>query len=192
MVYGYVRISEYERNNNIDCLELQKEQLLNAGATRIYVDENSIVESHRPAFEELLGDMKKGDTLMVTTLDRIASSIKTADNLISWLTECGSVVHILNIGIMDNTDKTKQVRDILKAFAEFEHECFVERIQRGKYFAKKNENYKEGRPRVHSEEEIEKALRLLDKYSYKQVTEMTGISKSTLIRAKRIKEQKSE
>ena len=61
----------------------------------------------------------------------------------------------------------------------------VERTQEGKAIAKQNPDFKEGRPKKFSKAQIKHALDLLNEYSYKQVEQMTGISKSTLIRAKR-------
>lgn len=189
MIYGYIRISEYENDMDKEYRILQEEQLANAGVEHIYIDEDSIVETHRPGFEELMDNLKNGDTLVVTKLDRIASNIRSGEKLISSLIERGVIVHILNVGIMDNTENTCQIRNTFRALAEFEHERLVERVRAGKYYAKLDEDYKEGRPKTYSEDEMKKALKLLEKYSYKQVTEMTGISKSTLIRAKRQKER---
>lgn len=71
------------------------------------------------------------------------------------------------------------------AFAEFERDMIVERTQEGKAIANQNPDFKEGRPKKFSKVQIKHALDLLNEYSYKQVEQMTGISKSTLIRAKR-------
>lgn len=71
------------------------------------------------------------------------------------------------------------------AFAKFERDMIVERTQEGKAIARKREDFREGRPNKFSKSQIEHALKLLESYSYKQVEEMTGISKSTLIRAKK-------
>ena len=49
----------------------------------------------------------------------------------------------------------------------------------------KGEKWNDGRPKKYSEEEIMEAMELLKTYSYKKVVNMTGISKSTLIRYKR-------
>jgi len=187
MVYGYARTSEMDYMHNDECLKMQQCLLKNAGSTKVFVDENSMVRSHRPAFEELVEILEDGDRLVVTKLDRIVGSIKDGVNLFFELIERGVVVHILDMGVMDNTDETKQIRDIFGAFAEFENTMFVERMQVGKKIAKMSEGFKEGRPRVYSEEEVEKALDLLRDHSYRQVEAMTGISKSTLIRAKRKK-----
>ena len=75
------------------------------------------------------------------------------------------------------------------AFAEFERDMIVERTQEGKAIAKQKPDYKEGRPKKFGRKQIELALSLLEENSYKQVEEQTGISKSTLIRAKKAKSQ---
>ena len=61
----------------------------------------------------------------------------------------------------------------------------VERTQEGKAIARQNPDFREGRPKKYSRKQINLALELLEHYSYRQVEEMTGISKSTLIRARR-------
>ena len=86
---------------------------------------------------------------------------------------------------MDNTPTGKLIRNIMLAFAEFERDMIIERTQEGKMIAKQNADFKEGRPKKFSKVQINHALELLDKYSYKQVEQMTGISKSTLIRNKK-------
>ena len=53
--------------------------------------------------------------------------------------------------------------------------------------AKQSKNYREGRPHKFSKTQIEHAMNLLEHHTYKQVEELTGISKSTLVRAKRRK-----
>lgn len=97
----------------------------------------------------------------------------------------GVTVHILNMGIMDNTPTGRLIRTIMLAFAEFERDMIVERTQEGKAIAKQKDDFKEGRPRI-SKIKIDHALSLLDEgYSYKQVERMTGISTATLARRKR-------
>jgi DNA invertase Pin-like site-specific DNA recombinase len=75
----------------------------------------------------------------------------------------------------------------LLACAEFERAMIIERTQAGKALAKQRDNFKEGRKPIYTPEQIEHALKLLEDNSYSQVVKMTGISKSTIIRAKRDK-----
>ena len=70
------------------------------------------------------------------------------------------------------------------AFAQFERDMIVERTQEGKAIAKLSPDFREGRPKKYTPTQINHALGLLKMYSYKQVEALTGISRSTLIRAK--------
>lgn len=60
----------------------------------------------------------------------------------------------------------------------------VERTQEGKALAKQRDDFREGRPRKHSKQQVEHALKLLKNHTYKEVEAMTGIMKRTLIRRK--------
>ena len=62
----------------------------------------------------------------------------------------------------------------------------MERTQTGKAVARQDPNYREGRPRKYTTTQLHHAIELLDfGKTYRQVEAMTGISKSTLIRAKK-------
>ena len=101
------------------------------------------------------------------------------------LLDKGIVVHVLNMGLMDNTPTGKLIRNIMLAFSEFERDMIVERTSEGKAIAKMNPDFREGRPKKFSITQINHALSLLENHSYRQVEQMTGISKSTLIRKKK-------
>ena len=60
-----------------------------------------------------------------------------------------------------------------------------ERCREGKEIAKQRPDFREGRPKVYRREQINHALALLKDNSYTEVEKLTGISKSTLIRAKK-------
>ncbi|MCP1322055.1 recombinase family protein, partial [Bacillus sp. S0628] len=77
------------------------------------------------------------------------------------------------------------VFNIMSAFAEFERDMIVERTQEGKSIAKLRPDFRDGRPNKYTKKQIKHALELLETNSYKQVEQLTGISKSTLIRAKK-------
>lgn len=76
------------------------------------------------------------------------------------------------------------MRNILLSFAQFEWDMIVERTSEGKAIARQNSEFREGRPPKYSRAQLNHAIVLLMQHSYKQVEEMTGISKSTLLRAK--------
>lgn len=121
--------------------------------------------------------------MIITKLDRIARSASQGIELIQTLLDKGITIHVLNMGLLDNTPTGKLIRNIMLAFAKFERDMIIERTQEGKAIAKKQPGFREGRPHLYSRKQIQHALTLLQNHSYRQVTEMTGISKSTLIRA---------
>ena len=185
MIYGYARVSTKAQAKDGNSLEAQERALKDSGACDIYVDAFTGTKTDRPEFDKLMDKIQKGDTLIVTKLDRFARSMTQGSELVSDLIEKGIRVYILNIGVMDNTPSSKLIRNIFFAFAEFERDMIIERTMEGKAIAKQNPDFREGRPKKYSRKQIEHALKLLKSNSYKQVEDMTGISKSTLIRAKK-------
>lgn len=185
MIYGYARVSTKGQAKDGNSLEAQERAMKDSGACDIYVDAFTGTKTDRPEFDKLMDKIQKGDTLIVTKLDRFARSMTQGSELVSDLIEKGIRVYILNIGVMDNTPSSKLIRNIFFAFAEFERDMIIERTMEGKAIAKQNPDFREGRPKKYSRKQIEHALELLKSNSYKQVEDMTGISKSTLIRAKK-------
>ena len=89
------------------------------------------------------------------------------------------------MGLVENTLTGNLILTVMLAFAEYERGMIVERTQTGKAVARQDPNFKDGRPKKFTPEQIALALSLLDQgKTYRQITTMTGISKSTLIRAK--------
>jgi DNA invertase Pin-like site-specific DNA recombinase len=166
-------------------MKVQEEAVRQAGAEIIYKDVFTGTKVDRPEFNKLLKQLKSGDTLIVTKLDRFARSTIEGIKIIKHLFELGVTVNILNLGIIENTPNGRLIFNVFMAFAEFERDMIVERTQEGKAIAKQKPDFREGRPKKFSKKQIEHALILLETQSYKQVEEMTGISKSTLIRAKK-------
>jgi DNA invertase Pin-like site-specific DNA recombinase len=146
MRYGYARVSTKGQARDGNSLEAQIASLQEYGAEVIYKDAYTGTKASRPEFEKLLGELKSGDTLLVSKLDRFARSLTDGVNLVSELIERGVKVHILNIGIMDNTPSSKLIRNIFFSFAEFERDMIIERTMAGKEIAKQNPDYREGRP----------------------------------------------
>ena len=187
MKYGYARVSTLGQD-----LESQIQQLENEGCDKIYSEKFTGAKTDRPVFNAVIETLHKGDTLVVTKLDRFARSTVDGIQTVKVLFEKGVKVHILNMGLIEDTPTGRLVFNIMSAFAEFERDMIVERTQEGKAIAKQKPDFREGRPNVYSKKQIEHALQLLESNSYKQVEAMTGISKSTLIRAKRKQNQKVE
>ncbi len=184
MTYGYARVSTKGQAKEGNSIEAQIRALKDAGATEIYQEAFTGTTMNRPELERLISKLQKGDTIVVTKLDRIARSASEGSKLIQGLLDRGISVNVLNMGKMDDSPTGKLVCTIMFAFAEFERDMIVERTQEGRVIARKNKNFREGRPKTYSRSQIEHALELLKTHSYSQVTDLTGISKATLARAK--------
>lgn len=190
MIYGYARVSTKGQAKDGNSLDAQVQALKDNGATKIYTDSFTGTKMDRPQLDELLKKLQSGDTLVVTKLDRFARSVSQASDLITELIDKGITINVLNLGILSNDSVSTLMRNILLSFAQFERDMIVTRTQEGKEIARQNPNYKEGRPKKYTVKQIDHALKLKETMSYKQVEEMTGIPKRTLIRAKNERELK--
>lgn len=178
MVYGYLRVSSKSQQ--------EKEILGRYDNAKIYYEQFTGTTTDRPVLNNILVSLLPGDSLVVTKLDRLARTTTEGIELIQRLFEKGVAVHVLNVGLLEDTSMGKFFITTLLAVAELERNQIVERTQAGKMIARQDPDYREGRPKVYSRKQIAHALDLLEEHTYKQVEDLTGISKSTLIRAKRI------
>lgn len=184
MIYGYARVSTMGQARDGNSLEAQVNALQQAGAELIFKDIFSGKTEHRPQLDKLLKVIIGGDRLVITKLDRIARSLIKGIQLLETLSERGVVIEVLNMGVIDDTPTGKLIRNIMLSFAEFEHDMIVQRTQEGKAIARQNADFKDGRPKKFSRVQLEHALELLETHSYKQVERLTGISATTIYRAK--------
>lgn len=186
MIYGYARVSTVKQKQQGNSLEEQRQQLIEAGAQEIVSDSYTGTKMGRPQFSDLMGRLQPGDKIIVTKLDRFARTAVEGGAIVKELHERGITIHILNMGIADNTPMGKLMVTMLLAFAEFERDMIVERTQAGKAVARSKGQRVDGRPKKFTPQQMQHAMTLLDEgNSYTAVEEMTGISKSTLIRARR-------
>ena len=180
MIYGYARVSTAGQS-----LESQVEALQTEGCEKIVKEHFTGTKTSRPVLNELIEQLQEGDTLKVTKLDRLARNTGEGISLVESLFNKGVKVHVLNVGLLENTTMGRFFLQTMLAVAEMERNMIVERTQEGKAHAKQRDDFVEGRPRVYSKQQREHAMKLLEDHSYKQVEKMTGISKSTLIREKK-------
>ena len=186
MKYAYARVSTRKQSRDGNGLEDQISKLRSTGYDELVVDEFSGSVTKRPNFERLLEKLKNGDFLIVTKLDRLARSTSEGSKLISDLLGRGVAVHILNMGLLDNTPTGKLITHILLAFAEFERDMIIERTQAGKEIARTKDGFRDGRPPIDPKRKrAADELILLQHSSYRDVSDLTGLSMSTLYRSVR-------
>lgn len=178
-IYGYMRVSTNGQLKG-NSIEEQKEQLEANGVTIFYQDAYTGTKTNRPQFNQMLAVLQDGDTLVVTKLDRFARNVIEGVGVIQELLSRGVKVHILNMGLVDNSPTGKLILTVLLGFAEFERDMIVQRTQEGKAIARTRAGFKEGRPIKYSAAQIQLALDLLKEHTYKEVQEMTDIKERTL------------
>lgn len=181
-VYGYARVSTLAQD-----LESQLQALEAEGASIIYQEKFTGTKVDRPEFNKLLEQIYEGDKLIVTKLDRLARNTKEGIEIIESLFEKNVKVHVLNVGLLENTTMGRFFLQTLLAVAEMERNLIIERTQEGKAIAKQREGFREGRPKKYTQYQLDEAMKLLDTMSFSQVErEMarrgTNISMSTLKR----------
>lgn len=187
MEYGYIRVSSKSQAEN-NSLEEQEQAILEKyPSAEIYREVYTAAKdfNNRVVFNELVDRLVSGDVLVVCKMDRFCRNVREGLNIIDSLLAKGVTVHILNLGVIDNSPIGRLLYTVLLAFAEFERNMIVERTKAGRELARQKDGYIEGRPRKFSNTQLALAIQLLENHSYKQVSAMTGISKSTLQREKK-------
>ena len=79
---------------------------------------------------------------MVTKLDRFARTTKEGIEIVKELFDRGVKVHVLNMGLIEDTPTGRLILSVMLAFAEFERDMIVERTQEGKAIAKQRPDFK--------------------------------------------------
>ena len=119
---------------------------------------------------------------MVESWSRLGRSTKDLIDLVNYFQEKGVNVVSLKENFDTTTPQGKLMMTVFQAFAEFERDLIVQRVNEGLKAARAR-GRKGGRPRV-NQQKLDQAIRLYNsrEYSLKEIQEMTGISTPTLYR----------
>ena len=184
MIYGYCRVSSKKQLEGHG-LEAQRQEILAKYNNVAMLEEQYTgTKTNRPVFNKLMSTIEKGDILVVTKLDRLARNTVEGIQIVEQLFSKGVSVHVLNVGLLEDTTMGRFFLTTLLAVAEMERNMIIERTQAGKEVAKQNPNFKEGRPKKFKNGLMDLAIQefQLGKATYKDIDNKYGISKSTLYR----------
>ncbi len=178
MTIGYARVSTQDQN-----LDLQNDALNAAGCENIYTDKMSGAKTKRPGLEEILGFIRKGDTLVVWKLDRLGRSLKHLIQVLNQLDERGVYFKSVQESLDTSTPGGKLIFHVFGALAEFERDIIRERTMAGLASARAR-GRKGGRPRKLSKKQVEMAKKLKDDPTMpiEEICKTMGVSKATLHR----------
>lgn len=175
MKFGYVRVSKNEQN-----LFLQTDAIRKYGVDEIYEEKASGKKRDREQLSELLKKLRSGDTLVVWKLDRLGRTVRQLLALAEEFEKNG----INFVSLTENFDTSTPMGRYCFvnwcALAQMEREIISERTKAGLVAAKSRGRTGGRKPK--DPKLVEKALKmyLSDRFSIKEIVEMTGISKASL------------
>ena len=131
MLIGYARVSTEDQST-----VAQAQALREAGCTEIHREQASGGDRSRPVLARLLARMRKGDTLVVVRIDRLARSLSHLLEVIEGLEFKGAHFRSLSDPIDTASPQGRFTLQILGATAEFEKALIRERTIAGLRSAK--------------------------------------------------------
>lgn len=175
---GYARVSTREQHP-----EGQIDRLTDSGCERVFVDKVSGTKSSRPQWDECCRCLRRGDTLVITSLDRAGRSVKHLAEIADDLHARGVNLRVLDQSLDTGTAAGKMLVHVLATIAEFEHNLIVERVNDG-LAAARARGRKGGRRPVLTDS---KRMRLQELYDARELTvaeiaKTIGVSETTLYR----------
>ncbi|MDT3718404.1 recombinase family protein [Pseudomonas oryzihabitans] len=178
----YARVSTTEQTTDNQRLEVEQAGFA-VEPQRVIAEtvSGSTQANERPGFQKLLERMERGDTLIVTKLDRLGRNAMDVRSTVERLAADGIRVHCLALGGVDLTSAAgKMTMQVLCAVAEFERDLLIERTNAGLQRAKA-EGKKLGRPEATGTTKQVQAVKA-EGLSQSQVAQRLGISLATIKR----------
>ena len=142
--FGYARVSTNDQD-----LTTQLEVLKAAGCEPIRAEKRSgTSRTGRAELDTLLAFLRKGDTLVVTRIDRLARSVADLQDVVREVKTKGAYLKATEQPIDTSTAAGKAFLDMLGVFAEFETNLRRERQMEGIAKAKAEGVYKGRKPSI--------------------------------------------
>ncbi len=104
LVFGYVRVSSTDQNE-----ERQLEELRNAGVEErnIYIDKKSGKDFERENYQAMLGRLREGDLVVVSSLDRLGRNYVEIHEQWSYITKhIKADIKIIEMPLLDTSTAT--------------------------------------------------------------------------------------
>jgi len=173
MNIAYVRVSTIEQNE-----ARQIEGLNKYNVDEWFIEKVSAKDTNRPKLQEMIKFARKGDTIYIHSLDRLARSTKDLLDIVEQLQSKGIYLVSSKEAIDTNTATGKLMLTMIGAINTFERENMLERQREGIAIAKENGVYM-GR------KEIDYPVNWVEVYSKYKTRELTGTKAMDMLGLKR-------
>jgi DNA invertase Pin-like site-specific DNA recombinase len=178
MKIGYGRVSTTDQNP-----DSQKDALSRANVHQIFMDAFTGTKSSRPELDKMRQQLRSGDTLVITRLDRLGRSARDLLNLVSELDDAGVNLEVLDQNINTSTPEGKLFFTLVASFAEFEREIMRARTIDGLASARARGRVGGRRPSMSPAKVATANQMYADARPVKEIAEVLGVSRPTVYRA---------
>jgi len=176
-LYGYARVSSSDQD-----FVLQEKALRAAGCDVVRAEKVSGASRNgRLELQTLLDFLRRGDTLVVTRIDRLARSIKDLQDIVFTLKERGVTLKATEQPIDTRSAAGKAFLDMLGVFAEFETNLRRERQHEGIVAAKARGVYLGRKPSVDAAEV--QRMRVQENLGATEIARRLGVGRASVYRA---------
>ena len=150
MLIGYARVSTDDQDTAAQVAALKA-----GGCERIYREKASGGRWDRPELHRLLDQMRKGDVLVVSKLDRLSRSLRDVLTIMESLRDSGAGFRSLTEAIDTTTAAGRMMMQMVGVFAEFERAMLKERTKAGLDAAREEGRIGGRRPKLSERQQAE-------------------------------------
>ena len=109
-VYGYVRVSSVDQNEERQLIEMQR---VGVPKENVFIDKQSGKNFERPNYKRLVRKLREGDLLYILSIDRLGRNYEEIQNQWRVLTkEKGIDIVVIDMPLLD----TRQGKDLMGTF----------------------------------------------------------------------------
>ena len=150
MRIGYARVSTQDQDTQAQIIALKA-----AGCELLFQEKASGGRWDRPELQRLLGQLRKGDVVVVWKLDRLSRSLKDVLVMLERIEEAGAGFQSLTEAIDTTTPAGRMMMQMVGSFAEFERAMLRERTQHGLEVARREGRVGGRRPKLTPQQQRE-------------------------------------
>lgn len=185
LVFGYARVSTKGQD-----LTVQLSKLSEHGVDRVYSEKLSGKNKNRPELEKMIEQLRTGDTVVITKIDRLARNMRDFQNIVHELTERGVTLKIMDQNIDTSSAQDKLFMNMLSMFAEFERTMILERQREGIEHAKSKGVYK-GRKPISEDKKAQVLELAANDVKKSEIQKVTGVGKTSIFKILKESQEKN-